>query len=279
MTDQPQPLFSVLEQLVVDFLNLLPSLIAALVVFIVGLYLASLFRHTIRRALERHTENPQPITVISQLAYWSAIIFVAALSLQMVGFNLTAFLAGLGIAGFTIGFALQDVSKNFIAGLLLLIQQPFNVDETIEVSGITGKVLAIDLRTTRMLSTDGRIVLIPNADVIVNPITNYSQAEYRRIAINSGVAYESNPETVRQTALQAISEVPGLHNNPPPEVRFENFGSSNFDLTVYYWIDTKLTSVEAAKDAGLEAIKHAFENAKIDMPYPVQMVYLSQQDV
>lgn len=276
MTDQPQPFLSVLEQLVVDFLNLLPSLIAALVVFVVGLYLASVIRRAVRRALERRTKNPQPITVISQLSYWLMVILVAVVSLQIVGFNLTAFLAGLGIAGFTIGFALQDVSKNFIAGLLLLIQQPFNVDETIEVSGITGKVLAIDLRTTRMRSLDGSIVLIPNADVIVNPITNYTQAEFRRIAINSGVAYESDPEKVRQTALQAISAVPGLRSDPPPEVRFENFGSSTFDLTVYYWIDTSQTSIAAAKDSGLEAIKHAFAEAKIDMPNPAQMVYLHQ---
>ena len=124
MTEQPQPLLSILEQLLVDFLTILPSLIAALVVFVVGLYLASIIRRLVRRRMERRTKNPQPIALVSKLVYWLVVIFVAAISLQMVGFNLTAFLAGLGIVGITIGFALQDVTKNFVAGLLMLIQQP-----------------------------------------------------------------------------------------------------------------------------------------------------------
>lgn len=276
MTEQAQPLLSALEQLVVDFLNLLPSLIAALVVFIIGLYAASIIRRVVRKRLEQRTKNPQPIELIAQITYWLVVLAVAVFSLQMVGFNLTAFLAGLGIAGFTIGFALQDVNKNFIAGLLLLIQQPFNVGETIEVSGYTGQVLSIDIRATQLRTLDGRIVLIPNGDVFVNPITNFSQAEFRRVEIISGVAYESDPANVRQTALQAISAIPGLREEPSPEVIFQNFGSSTFDLTIYYWIDTSQTSVSAAKDAGLEAIKHAFEKAEIDMPLPMQTVYLKQ---
>ena len=129
MIEQAQPLTSILEQLVVDFLNLLPSLIAALVVFAIGVYLASIVRRLVLKGLQRRTENPQPIALLTQLAYWLVVILAAVISLQMVGFNLTAFLAGLGIVGITVGFALQDVSKNFIAGLLMLIQQPFEIGE------------------------------------------------------------------------------------------------------------------------------------------------------
>ncbi len=276
MVEEPQPLLTILEQLVVDFLTLLPSVIAALVVFAVGLYLASIIRRLVRRSLERRTKNAQPITLLSQLAYWLVVILVAAISLQMVGFNLTAFLAGLGIAGITIGFALQDVSKNFIAGLLMMIQQPFEIGETIEVGGYTGKVKAIDLRATQIRTADGRLVLIPNGDVIITPITNFSQAESRRVEISTGVAYDSNPETVRQTALDAISGVPGILSEPASEVLFQNFGSSTLDLTIYFWINTSQTNVAAAKDAGLKAIKGAFDEKQIDMPYPTQTVYLVQ---
>lgn len=277
MIEEPQPFSTILEQLLVDFLTLLPSLIAALVVFAVGLFLASIIRRLVRRALERRTKNPQPISLLSQLVYWLVVILVAAISLQMVGFNLTAFLAGLGIAGITIGFALQDVSKNFIAGLLMLIQQPFDIGETIEVGGYTGKVIAIDLRATQIRTADGRLVLIPNGDVIITPITNFSEAQSRRVEISTGVAYDSDPETVRQIALDAISEVPGIQSEPAPNVLFQNFGSTTFDLTVYFWITTSQTGVAAAKDAGLKAIKGAFEQAQIDMPFPTQTVYLVQQ--
>jgi small-conductance mechanosensitive channel len=226
--------------------------------------------------LELRTKNPQPITLLSQLAYWLVVILAAAVSLQMVGFNLTAFLAGLGIAGITIGFALQDVSKNFIAGLLMLIQQPFEIGEFIEVSGYAGKVEAIDLRATQVRTADGKLVLIPNGEVIVSPITNFSQAESRRVEISTGVAYESDPENVRRTALEAISAVPGILNEPAPDAIFHNFGNTTFDLSIYYWIDTSLTNVSAAKDSGLNAIKQAFEQAKIEMPYPAQTVYVMQ---
>ena len=276
MVEEPQPLSTIFEQLIVDFLTLLPSVIAALVVFAVGLYLASIIRRLVRRSLERRTKNAQPITLLSQLAYWLVVILVAAISLQMVGFNLTAFLAGLGIAGITIGFALQDVSKNFIAGLLMMIQQPFEIGETIEVGGYIGKVKAIDLRATQIRTADGRLVLIPNGDVIITPITNFSQAESRRVEISTGVAYDSNPETVRQTALDAISGVPGIQSEPASEVLFQNFGSSTLDLTIYFWINTSQTNVAAAKDAGLKAIKGAFDEKQIDMPYPTQTVYLVQ---
>jgi small conductance mechanosensitive channel len=276
MTEQAQPLISILEQLVVDFLTLLPSLIAALVVFAIGVYLASIVRRLVRRALQNRTKNPQPITLLAQLAYWLVVILVAAISLQMVGFNLTAFLAGLGIAGITIGFALQDVSKNFIAGLLMLIQQPFEIGEFIEVSGYAGTVEAIDLRATQVRTADGKLVLIPNGEVIISPITNFSKAAARRVEINTGVAYESDPENVRQIALDAIGAIPGMQSEPAPDVIFHNFGSTTFDLSIYFWIDTSQTNVAAAKDAGLNAIKQAFEQAKIDMPFPAQTVYLVQ---
>ena len=276
MTEQTQPLLSVLEQLVVDFLNILPSLIAALVVFLIGLYLASIVKRIVSRRLEQRTKNPQPVQLISQIAYWLVVLAVTVISLQMVGFNLTAFLAGLGIIGFTVGFALQDVSKNFIAGLLLLLQQPFNVGETIEVVGYTGQVLSIDIRATQIRTLDGRIVMIPNGDVFVKPITNFSQAEFRRIEIKSEVTYKGDPETVRQTALQAISAIPGLRDDPPPKVWLQIFGTSTIDLITYYWIDTNQTSLTAAKDAGVEAIKEAFEGAEIGIPSTVQTDYQKQ---
>ncbi len=276
MIEQAQPLTSILEQFIVDFLTLLPNLIAALVVFAIGVYIASIVRRLVRRGLEIRTKNPQPIILLSQLSYWLVVVLVAVISLQMVGFNLTAFLAGLGIAGITIGFALQDVSKNFIAGVLMLIQQPFEIGEVIEVDGYTGKVEGIDLRATQIRTADGKLVLIPNGEVMVSPITNFSQAKSRRIEISTGVAYESDPESVRRTALEAISAVPGIINQPAPEVIFHNFGNTTFDLSIYFWIDTSQTNIFAAKDAGLNLIKSAFERAEIDMPLPAQTVYLVQ---
>lgn len=276
MPEEATSLTTILEQVLVDFMTMLPKLIAALVVFMVGLYLASLIKRLVSRRLQRRTENPQPVSLISQVTYWLIVVVVATISLQMVGFNLTAFLAGLGIAGFTIGFALQDVSKNFIAGLLMMLQQPFEIGDTIEVLGFTGKVLEIDLRSTRLHTLDGRLVLLPNGEVMTSAITNYTQSKIRRVEISTGVAYESDPELVRQTALDALVGVDGLISEPAPEVVFQNFGNPAIELTIYFWVDNSKTTVVKAKDEGLNAIRSAFDRVQIDMPLPAQTVYLLQ---
>ena len=276
MIEEVSSFSPMLENMLANFLTLLPKLIAALVVFFIGLYLATIVRRLVHKALIRRSKNPEPVTLLSQLSYWLTVIFVATVSLQIVGFNLTAFLAGLGIAGFTIGFALQDVSKNFIAGLLMLIQEPFEHGDTIEVSGFTGSVMGIDLRATKIKTLDGRIVLVPNGEVITSAITNFSMADSRRVEISTGVAYECEPDFVRQVALDALHGIDGLLSEPEPEVLFHNFGSPTLDLTIYFWIDTRQTNPANAKDAGLQAIKFAFDKAQIAMPLPAQTVHIVQ---
>ncbi|HSF81238.1 MAG TPA: mechanosensitive ion channel family protein [Anaerolineales bacterium] len=270
-------LVKVLEDMLQKFVDGLPSVIAALVIFIIAFYIAILARRAARLGMERRKMDPQVIPLVSKSIYLTVIILGLIVALQQVGFNVTAFLTGLGVVGFTIGFALQDVSKNFVSGLLLLLQEPFDIGETIEVKGFTGKVLAIDLRATEMQTLDGRIVVIPNADVFTNPITNFTRAASRRLEIKIGVAYDSDPELVRSTALEALAKVPGLLEEPSPQVVFDNFGSSTFDLTIYYWIDTAQTSVFEAQDSGLVAVNRLFQAAGIEMPFPTQLVQVQNQ--
>lgn len=257
-------------------MEFLPKLVTALVVFFLGLYLAGIFAALVRRALKERKVDPEIVLVSSKITRWTIIILGIILALQQVNFDVTAFLTGLGIVGFTIGFAIQDVSKNFIAGILILIQQPFDLGDAIQVSGFTGSVIAIDLRATELHTFDGEVVFIPNGDVFTNPITNYTKADKRRVNLDAGVAYESDPEKVRRVALEAITQIPGLLADPAPTLKFKEFGGSTMDLTVYYWVDTKVNDPVTAKDAGLVALKKAFEEASIDMPYPTQRLYLEK---
>jgi small conductance mechanosensitive channel len=264
MPSEPVSLAQLLQNLLTVLVDLIPKVIAAVVIFLVTLYIATLLSRSVRRALQRRTANPQPVELLAQLAYYGTAGIGLILALQQVGFNVTAFLAGLGIAGFAIGFALQDVSKNFIAGLLMLIQQPFSLGETIEVSGFTGKVISIDLRSTQLRTLDGRLVLIPNGDVFINPITNFSRSAVRRVDVSTKVAYESDLGAVRQAALSALVDSPGLMADPVPDVNFTNFDGYAVDLTVSYWIDTGQVPFADARDAGLQAVKQAFESAGIE---------------
>ncbi|HZD58763.1 MAG TPA: mechanosensitive ion channel [Anaerolineales bacterium] len=277
MTDQFTSVSDALNQLLLNFVNFIPLLIVALIVFVVGLYLAGIFGRTVRRGLERRKTDPELILLASKITRWTVIVLGTLAALQQVSFNVTAFLTGLGIVGFTIGFALQDVSKNFVAGLLILIQQPFDIGDAIKVTDYAGTVIAIDLRATEIHTFDGQVVYIPNGDVFTNPITNYTKASKRRVDLSAGVAYESDLEEVTQTALEAISSIPGMLQDPAPTLHFQGFGGTTIDLTLFYWIDTNQTDPLTAKDIGLKSLKVAFERSGIEMPYPTQRVYLEQQ--
>ncbi len=271
--DNPWDITGSLETILFNAIAGIPSLIAAIVIFILSLYVAALVRRLLRKTLQERATNQQAVLLVAGVSYWTVLILGLIVALEQIGFNLTAFLAGLGIAGFTIGFALQDVSKNFVSGLLLLLQQPFNIGDNVEAGGMTGNVVKIDLRSTEIRTIDGRLILIPNADVFTKPIINYSRTDWRRIEIKMGLAYTTDMEHARKVALQSIQDVPGLIVDRIPTIHFQEYGPSTMNLSLYYWVNTNQTDHFIAKDTGLLAVMEAFNREGIEMPYPTQVIY------
>jgi small-conductance mechanosensitive channel len=128
-----------------------------------------------------------------------------------------------------------------------------------------------------MRTWDGRIVIIPNSDVLSNAITNFSRAEHRRIEISVGVAYGSDTSVARKTVLDAIQNIPGYVSEPEPTVVFHTFASSSIDMTAYFWIDTAKTNPFLAKDGALELIHTALAKKGIDIPFPIRTVHMQSQ--
>jgi small conductance mechanosensitive channel len=272
-----ETLNQVLQDLLTHFVLFLPKLVVSLVVFAVTLIAAGTLGRTVRRVLERRKASYELTLLISRLVRWTIIVLGSVVALQQVDFDVAAFLTGLGILGFTVGFALQGISQNFVAGILLLLQQPFDIGDVIQVGEFLGEVVTIELRTTKLRMLDGKTVLIPNADVLTSSVVNYSDGSQRRIEVAAGVSYDSDLDLVRQTTVNVINDIAGVLQDPAPEVVFNNLGPSTVDFTVYYWIDTEQTSVVQAKDAGVRTIKTTFEQASIEMPYPTQTVVLRQE--
>jgi small-conductance mechanosensitive channel len=268
-----------LQQMLVDFLEFLPDIITALVVFVISLYLAGLLSRLLRRGLELRKTDPELMMLLSKISRWSVIVFGTIVALQQVGFDISAFLTGLGILGFTVGFALQDVSKNFIAGLLLLWQQPFDIGDVIEVSDYTGTVADVDLRATEIYTFDGQNVLIPNADVFISPIKNFSKYSKRRFDLSMGVAVDSDLELVMRIALETVGAISGVLQDPTPFISLDKFGSSTIDITLYYWLDTEVTDVFQTKNTVLVRINDAFADNGIEMPIPSQTVVLQEKPI
>ncbi|MEP0807417.1 MAG: mechanosensitive ion channel family protein [Chloroflexota bacterium] len=259
-----------------NFIRGIPNLLTALAIFIVSVYAGRGLSRVVRRVLERR-RAPEGVTqLLADLTRVSVIAIGGITALQRF-FDVTAFLAGLGIIGFTVGFALQDVMKNFAAGVILLIQQPFHVDEVIGAAGFDGTVLRIDMRSTELKALDGRIVSIPNAEILAHPIVNYTRAERRRVELPVGVGYATDTEAARRAVLEAIRQVPGFVPEPPPMVGFSNFGDSALELNAYFWIDAAQTNPLAAKDAALSLVKAALEEESIEIPFPIRTVYMPAQ--
>ncbi len=266
-----------LQQIVTDAIEFLPKLAASLVIFVVSIYIAGLLAKLLNDVLRRREVDAEVTLLLVRLTRWGLIVVGALVALQQIGFRVTAFLAGLGILGFTVGFALQDVSRNLIAGVLLLLQQPFDIGDIIEVQGYLGQVEDVTLRSTELRTLDGRLVLIPNADVFTSSLVNYTRTPRRRIELDVGVAYDSDLDKVRELALAAVKDLPGALDDPEPLVWFHTFNESSIDFTLYFWIDTHKTDIFEAKSLALEAVKKAFEREGIEIPYPIRTVYLQGQ--
>lgn len=257
------------------FIASIPNIVTAILIFVISIYGGILLSRVLRRVLQRNNAEPGITHLLTKTLQWTFIILGAITAMQRF-FNVTAFLTGLGIIGFTIGFALQNIMQNFVSGVILLIQQPFKVGHSVNIANFDGIVLKIGLRTTEIQALDGRIVFLPNADVIAQPIINYTRASLRRVEIPVSVSHVSNPEQVRAIVLDELKTIKGFISMPEPQVLFNNF-STSIDMHILFWVDTSIASPSAAKDEALTRIKQAFETNQIEMPHPVQLQVEPQQ--
>jgi small conductance mechanosensitive channel len=252
-----------LQALLDAIVAFLPRLGLALLVYLIARVISSWATRLLRRRLTGQKADEELIILLEMFTRWGiqGLGIVLALE-QLAPGRLSALLAGLGIAGVTIGFALQDVAKNFIAGILLLLTQPFEIGDTIEVQGYAGKVLAINLRSTEMRESDGRFVIIPNSDIFISPIINFTRAPRRRIRLPLGISINTDLDLASRTFLLIL----------------ESFNDSVIQSTLLYWIDTAQVDYSEAQTAGARAITYAFREAGIIMPYPTVEVTMIEKE-
>ena len=262
------------QGLLEKFLLFIPNLIVALVVFALTLFLSGLVARWVRRAAKLKIENAETRHLLSRLARWSVIILGTLVALGQVDFDVSGFIAGLGVAGFTIGFALQDIARNFVAGILLLIRQPFSIGDAVEVGDYAGTVLDIKVRDTVLKTWDGEMVIVPNMDVFTQAIKNYSELSLRRRTVNIGLGYGEDVDRATLVFLEAIRGVDGVLSDPAPTLLAEELGDSALMLAARFWVNQETHGLFVVHSAVVQAIKEVAEREGIDLPYPVQTVRL-----
>ena len=216
-----------------------------------------------------------------------AIIYAVAvvLALDIVGINVMPFVAGAGVMGVAVGFAAKDTLSNLIAGILLIIDRPFEMGDRIEVwsaptnSATWGDVIDIGLRATKIKTTDNIIIVIPNNEIMKRDIVNYTLISTDiRVRINIGVAYDTDIERAKQVILKVADGIDWISKQPAPKVVVYNFGESSVDLQLRVWIQNPRKRIDTISCV-TDRVKAAFDAEKIEIPYPKRDIHIihSQQ--
>jgi small-conductance mechanosensitive channel len=268
-------MLSALQDLIAEFIANAPQFIAAIGISVATLILSKVAKRWTERSVKKQIEDPETRKFLARTARYAVLVLgiLAALD-QIPGVAITSFLAGLGILGFTIGFALQDIARNFIAGLLLLMRQPFGVDDVVEIAGHTGHVLEITMRDTVIKTPDGVMEIIPNLDVYTNPIVNYTELPLRRRTVMVGLGYGEDVDRAKEIILNAVRTTEGVLEEPAPEIITEELGAATLDLAARFWVNQQTHNMFFVHSDVVDAINAVAEREGIDMPYPIQVVKL-----
>jgi len=265
---------STLQKYLTDFLDYLPRLISGLVIFVITLWGAGFIAKWTKKLVGKKVESKELQRLVFLLTKWMVIILGTIFALDQVNFDVTSFIAGLGIAGFTIGFALQDIAKNFVSGMLLLYRQPFVIGDLIKASDFEGKVKAINIRDTVIETLDGELVIIPNKDVYENPIINFTHTQYRRKVVKIGLGYDENADHAIEIFTEKIKSIQGVDEAKGVSIQADALGDSTLSLSAYYWVDQQTYKLLDVQSEVIKAIKVAAEENDINLPYPIKTVIL-----
>lgn len=246
----------------------IPNVLAALVVLATGYAIVRLTRPPLRKTLERGDFSPGLTALLIDNVYAVAVMLVCAvMAADQIGINVTAALAGMGVAGIAVGFAAQDSLANSIAGFLIFWDKPFKVGDFVQVQGEYGEVTEITLRTTRIRTRNNTYVVMPNKEIIDDVLVNHSMYGETRVDIPIGIAYKESVDDARASLLEAVERIDGVLDDPEPRVVVTGLGPSSIDLEVRVWIREADTE-RPVYFRTVEACKQALDDADIEIPFP-----------
>lgn len=249
------------------------NILYALGLIVVGYFFAKRLAAFIETSLSKRFTRHQTM-LIRRCVFYSVFIVFAVTSLQHIGFQLSVLLGAAGVFTVALSFASQTAASNLISGIFLLFEQPFKVGDTVEVKGINGVVDSIDLLSTKLKTSDNKLVRIPNEALIKSEITNLSYFSTRRLDIIVAVAYECNITQVKLMLMDIADQCEHVLKEPAPNVNINNFANSAVELKFMVWVNN--TEISATRNFLQETIKQQFDNAGIETPaapqYQVQRV-------
>ena len=266
-----------------DFSNILPKLqellalyglriVAAIIIFIVGRWVAKALRNVIKRMMTKGEVDETLISFVGNLTYVALLAFVIIAALNQLGIQTTSFIAIIGAAGLAIGLALQGSLANFAAGVLMIIFRPFKAGDYIEGAGVAGVVEEVQIFATQLKTPDNKTIIVPNAKMMSDNITNYSAKDTRRVDMLIGVGYGDDLKKVREILEDILAKDDRILKDPAPTIGVLELGDNSVNFAVRPWVKTE--DYWGAYFDAMETVKRRFDEEGISIPYPQRDVHL-----
>lgn len=266
-------------ELVGSAIEILPGLIGGLIVLLLTYYAAKLAEQFTSKVAARTIRSQSLQLLLARTSYIGAWVvgILAASVFAFPGLRLGDLIAALGLGSVAIGFAFQDIFKNFLAGVLLLLQEPFRINDQVIIEDYEGTVEQIDIRTTQIRTYQGERVLLPNSTVFTSAVQVRTAYGRRRTDLGVGVDYNTSLPDAAHLLKTTIAEVDGVLPEPAPEIDLVSFGDSSIDFVVRYWTLPEQKNVRQVQTRAIIAIKQVFDRADINIPYPIRTLYFYDQ--
>lgn len=254
MENFTEQLMASLSDYYLAFIDTLPRLGLAVLVFLFMWMVSKWLTRLTQRQLEEKVDDQLLARFLTRLSRSILFIITFAIVLHILGLGGVAagLMTGAGISAFVIGFAFKDIGENLLAGIMLAFNRPFNIGHTIEVSGVTGSVISLNLRNTQIKTFDGKDVYIPNAQIIKNKVTNFVIDGFLRQDFTINLDLENSVEGARAIIKDVLANIPGVLEERAPSVHLTALGSHSKQLIVYYWLhtfDSEISGLEVKTQA------------------------------
>ncbi len=248
------------------------NIVAAIAIIIIGMIVARVISNTVNRLMLARKIDATVADFLSALVRYAVVAFTLIAALGRVGVQTASVIAVLGAAGLAVGLALQGSLSNLAAGVLLVMFRPFRAGEYVDLGGVAGTVLSVQIFSTTMRTADGKIVVVPNGKIIAGNIINFSREPARRNEFIIGVSYDADIDKVKQLLTRIIESEDRILKDREMTVRLHELGASSVNYVVRVWsLSSDLQSVYWDV---LERIKREFDATGISSPYPQMDVHM-----
>jgi len=248
------------------------KIIAAIVVFIIGRWIAKLLKNFTQKVMTKKGVDTTIVSFLVNLIYIALLTFVVLAALGQLGIQTTSFIAVIGAAGLAIGLALQGSLANFAAGFLMIIFRPFKVGDVIEAAGVLGVVEEIQVFTTQLKTPDNKTIIIPNAKLTSDNITNFSTKATRRVDLVCGIGYGDDIDKAKKVLTDIVAQDERILKDPAPTIAVVELADSSVNFVVRPWVKT--ADYWNVYFDTTENIKKRFDAEGVNIPFPQRDVHV-----